>query len=116
MADESEKTVNELLTELVSNQAEQRAEVAALRNELAKSREPRHAPSSQVRSAEDLLADRMLEVEQHDFYCPGCGKLVDYQRECQGTGAAPHPPIEVVSTDEIKSGDEMQHTAAPSAY
>jgi hypothetical protein len=48
------------------------------------------------------------------FYCPGCGRMYGYQRECTGSSEAPHPPIEVVSTDEL-SGDPEGHTPAPSS-
>lgn len=48
------------------------------------------------------------------FYCPGCGKQVGYMKECTGKPEAPHPPIEVVPTDELASGDTSQHTPAPS--
>ena len=50
------------------------------------------------------------EVEEAPFYCPGCGRRYNYQRECVGREEAPHKAIEVVSTDELQ-GDE--HTAAP---
>lgn len=46
------------------------------------------------------------------FYCPGCGKRVQYQQTCTGRPDAPHPPIEVVPTDEL-SGDEEHFTKAP---
>jgi predicted RNA-binding Zn-ribbon protein involved in translation (DUF1610 family) len=48
-----------------------------------------------------------------DFYCPGCGRQYEYRQRCTGSLEQPHPPIEVVSTDELKSGDPSQHTAAP---
>jgi hypothetical protein len=51
------------------------------------------------------------DEEEAPFYCPGCGKRFQREGECTGTGEAPHPPIEVVSTDEL-SGEEG-HTAAP---
>lgn len=49
------------------------------------------------------------------YYCPGCGRRYGYQTECRGMSAAtPHPPIEVVSTDELKKGaDTDKHTPAP---
>lgn len=106
-------TTDELLSTLVENQAAQRAEIAALRNELAKSKQPAPVATTQILTPEELLARRMAEIEQHPFYCPGCGRLFDYQRECTGRPEAPHQPVEVVSTDEIKSGDPAQHTAAP---
>lgn len=46
------------------------------------------------------------------YYCPGCGKRSEAKGECTGTDAAPHAPIEYVSTKEL-AGDEAKHTAAP---
>lgn len=46
------------------------------------------------------------------FYCPGCGMRANYQKQCVGKPEAPHPPIEVVSTDELQ-GDPEKHTPAP---
>lgn len=62
--------------------------------------------------------DTMVESEQpvhndEPFYCPGCGRRYGYQRECTGRGEAPHPAIEVVSTDELHGDDTSKHTAAP---
>jgi hypothetical protein len=45
------------------------------------------------------------------YYCPGCGLRYEYPQKCTGKPESPHPPIEVVSTDEL-SGDNP--TAAPS--
>lgn len=53
-------------------------------------------------------------LEEAAFYCPGCGRRSDYQKECRGSDVAPHPPIEVVSTDEL-SGDPANHTPAPAS-
>jgi hypothetical protein len=53
----------------------------------------------------------MEHINQHDFYCPGCGLTYDYQQRCTGKLESPHPPIEVVSTDELKEGDTSKHTA-----
>lgn len=53
------------------------------------------------------------ETQEAPFYCPGCGRRWNYPTACQGTGTAPHPAIEVVSTDELKSDDPADHTAAP---
>lgn len=105
---------NAMLSQLIRSQSEQRAEIAALREELARSKAAPPAPPSQVQSAEDLLAARMQEVDAHDYYCPACGLLYDYPRECTGpfTGYG-HAPVEVVSTDELKSGDSAKHTPAP---
>lgn len=53
------------------------------------------------------------EKEYKDYYCPGCGRQYDYPQRCIGTGEAPHPPIEVVSTDELKGDNPENHTPAP---
>lgn len=67
----------------------------------------------------DTEATEATERE-HPFYCPGCGRVWNFLTECRGmTPAAPHPPIEVVSTDELKRtgdhehGDPVKHTPAP---
>lgn len=105
------------LADILKEQQAHRAEVAALRDELAKAKAAQTVPqpTSNAPTAEEALAARLAEIDQYPFYCPGCGALYKYQRECIGlSGAHPHPPIEVVSTDELKSGDDMTHTAAPS--
>jgi predicted RNA-binding Zn-ribbon protein involved in translation (DUF1610 family) len=52
--------------------------------------------------------------DESPFYCPGCGRRWNYRTECAGQSAGtPHPPIEVISTDEL-SGDPEKHTPAPS--
>lgn len=54
--------------------------------------------------------------QSHPFYCPGCGRRWNYPTECRGqSDTAPHPPIEVVSTDELDSDDPEDHTAAPAS-
>lgn len=56
-------------------------------------------------------------AQSHPFYCPGCGRRWNFQTECVGlTAATPHPPIEVVSTDELNDDSEegrAKHTPAP---
>lgn len=53
------------------------------------------------------------EATDAPFYCPGCGRRWKFMTECRGMNlAAPHPPIEVVSTDEL-TGDPEHHTPAP---
>lgn len=53
------------------------------------------------------------EVQSHPFYCPGCGRRWNFLTECRGQNtASPHPPIEVVSTDEL-TGDPSELTPAP---
>ena len=109
------QTTEQLLQQLLDEQREHRAEVAALRDEVNKSRTnpvPRPAPSVAL-SAEELQQQRADEIAEHDFYCPGCGRLFDRERECQGRPEAPHAPIEVVSTDELKGDDTSKHTVAP---
>lgn len=107
-----EPSVEELLKQLVAEQQEHREELAAMRAELAKAKTPA-APTAVRLSPEELLAARMDEVSQHSHYCPGCGLLYDYPQKCTGREEAGHSPIEVVSTDELKSGDPSKHTAAP---
>lgn len=54
-----------------------------------------------------------VATEEAPFYCPGCGRRFNYRTECEGKPVAPHPAIEVVSTEEL-SGDPANHTPAPS--
>lgn len=114
--DDAENTpvsTDDLIRQVLAEQQEHRAEVAKLRDELAQQKAAQKAPiapSANAPSPEDALAARMEEIGQHDFYCPGCGNLVDYQQRCTGKPESPHPPIEVVSTDELKSGDTSQHS------
>jgi hypothetical protein len=105
---------NDEILALARDFAEYRKEISELREELRKA-----APAvpkvlaGDLESEEDRLKLRLEEIAKHDFYCPGCGALKKWIQECTGTGAAPHPPIEVVSTDELK-GFPTGHTAAPS--
>lgn len=59
--------------------------------------------------------DRLIaERRAAPFYCPGCGKPSKVEVPCVGTRAAPHPSIEVVSTDELaEDNDPSGHTPAP---
>lgn len=108
------QSTDEMLRQLLAEREQDRASLREMREEIQRQRiAPRPTQSSVARSAEELQADRMEEIEQHDFYCPGCGALYDYRRPCNGTGEAPHPPIEVVSTDELKGDDPSKHTPAP---
>ena len=109
-----EQSIRDLLSSIAKEQASHRAEVAALREELNNQKQPATttvAPSATEQSPEALAEARANEVSEHDYYCPGCGKLVDYRQQCQGTPEKPHPPIEVVSTDELKQDDPSKHTA-----
>jgi hypothetical protein len=110
-------TTDDLLHQVLSEQQAHRAEVAQLRQELAAQKQQPQVVNVQAApqlSAEERIKARLEEMAKKAFYCPGCGKLSDYPRECVG-GEAGHPPIEMVSTDEIKSGDPSQHTAAPTS-
>lgn len=111
-------STDDLIRQVIAEQQQHRAEVAALRQQLDEQQQrhtPPPAPSNTPQSPEEALKARMEEVNQHDYYCPGCGKLVDYQQQCTGRGESPHPPLEVVSTDELKAGDTEKYTAAPSS-
>lgn len=51
--------------------------------------------------------------QSHPYYCPGCGRRWNFPTECVGqTPAAPHTPIEVISTREL-DGDPKDFTPAP---
>lgn len=93
--------------------AEYRAEVAALRQELQAHRPRTVQVAGPQETEQDRLDARLAAIAEHSHYCPGCGKLSKYPRECTGTPAGPHAPIEMVSTDEL-GGDPEKHTRAPS--
>lgn len=111
------QTTDDLLRQIIEEQANARRENVELRAELAKARStPPPAPSSAVLSPDVLAANRQAELQEHKFYCPGCGRLYNRERGCSGSGEAPHPEIEVVPVDEIlgeNAGDATLHTAAP---
>jgi hypothetical protein len=65
------------------------------------------APRTQETAAEPKPEKR----KDAPYYCPGCGRRYNYQRECTGYPASGHAPIEVVSTDELDGDGEP--TAAP---
>lgn len=112
--DAQEETTDDLIRQVLEQQKAHRAEVEALREQINRGRQaPRPQQSSVALSAEELAARRADEIAEHSHYCPGCGRLYDYQRECVGRGEAPHPAIEVVSTDELKGDDPSKHTVAP---
>ena len=110
------ETVEDQLRQLLAGQEEYRKEVAALRSDIAQSRANVAAPpqSANAPSPEEAAATRMAQVEQFPYYCHVCGRLYKRETECRGTAVAPHPPVEVVSTDELKQGDTSLHTPAPS--
>lgn len=65
------------------------------------------------RTGDDAPASDSARRDDAPFYCPGCGRRWNFPTECNGMSpAAPHAPIEVVSTDEL-DGDPEKHTAAP---
>ena len=108
------QTTDDLLRAVLAEQQQHRAEVANLREELAASKQASTVAQPQpsvALTAEDALAARMEEVGKHSHYCPACGLLYDYQQRCTGKAESPHPPVEVVSTDELKEGDPSKHTA-----
>lgn len=113
VAADSPQSTESMLTELLAAQKEHRAEVQQLRDELAASKVPAPQVNVQALNAEELATKRAAEIAAYPFYCPGCGRLYDYQRQCTGSGEAPHPAIEVVATDELTSGDPTTHTPAP---
>lgn len=114
------QSTDDMLRELLAGRAEDRAELAALRAQIDKAKAPPPRQTSSALSVEELQTQRAAEIAAHDYYCPGCGRLYDRERECTGRPEAPHAPLEVVSTDELKGddpnhpfGDESLHTAAP---
>ncbi|MDE2101932.1 MAG: hypothetical protein KGL39_32095 [Patescibacteria group bacterium] len=110
---ENKQSVEEMLAELIAAQREHRKEVSELRDELAKSKAPVQQVLGIVKTADQLREERFADIREHSHYCPGCGKLSHYPKECFGTATSPHPGIEMVSVEELLSGDESQHTAAP---
>lgn len=110
----AEQSTNDLLRQIIEEQQQHRAEVADLRKQIEAGRQVMPAPSATPLSPEERLAERMNDIAQHPYYCPGCGLLYDYPQRCTGKPESPHQPIEVVSTDELKTGDPKQHTVAPS--
>jgi len=75
----------------------------------------RHSTSTEgdaTEAAPEVTAEASTESPKDaPYYCPGCGLRYQYQQKCTGKPESPHPPIEVVSTDEIGTDKE---TAAPS--
>lgn len=123
--DGSETVSKSQIEQLLEMQKEQRAEIAALRESLAKAKAAPPPLTARAPSAEELQQERLRELAEHSHYCPGCGQVYDYQQRCQGTAEKPHPPIEVVSTDEVRNRPDPEndpagyvkwqegHTAAP---
>lgn len=110
---EQSQSTDELLRQLVKEQQESRAEVAELRARLQQPTAPFHPQPVNPATDEELQQQRLQEISQHPFYCPGCGALYDYRQRCTGKPEAGHPPIEVIPTEELLSGDPSKHTPAP---
>ena len=110
---EAPKSDSEILQELLQMQREHRAEVAKLREEVNASKRP--VPNVPVahKSADQLYEERMAEIRAHSHYCPDCGRLSTYMRECAGSSAdKPHPPRDMVSVEELLGDDPSAHTPA----
>lgn len=110
-SDAPPQTTDDLLRAILAEQEAHRAEVADLKQQITDSRPtpPPSAPTVNL-SPEDALAARMEEIGKHDYYCPACGLLYDYQQRCTGRSESGHAPVEVVSTDELKAGDASKHS------
>jgi len=65
--------------------------------------------ATEAKASTESQADTS-DTKDAPFYCPGCGRRYEYRQQCTGRPEAPHPPIEVVSTDELSVDT---HTAAP---
>lgn len=104
------QSTDDLLRHIIAQQQEHREEVASLREQINAQKQPVQAAPATNLSPEEALAARMDEINQHSHYCPGCGLLYDYQQRCTGRAESGHPPIEVVSTDELKAGDESKYS------
>jgi hypothetical protein len=109
----ADASVNELLQQLLSAQREHRAEVNALRQEISKNRAPSNNGPAILKTDDQLREERFADIRQHSHYCPGCGALSPFVKECTGKSEAGHPPILMVSTEELLSEDPTQHTPAP---
>lgn len=107
-------TQEDLLAQILEQQKAQRDEVAQLRAQIDKQKTPVPVVTQNAPSPEEALAVRLEEVRQHDFYCPACGNLVDYQQKCTGKyGTYGHAPTEVAPTTELTEGDPSGYTPAP---
>lgn len=93
--------------------ADFRKEIFTLRTELRQRAGQQVQIGGPTETVEDRTNKRLELIAQHSHYCPGCGQLYSYPQTCKGPkGGHPHPPIEVVSTEEL-GGDPANHTAAP---
>jgi len=93
--------------------AEYRAEVAALRKELQAHRPRQVQVAATTETPEQRHEARLEAIADSSHYCPGCGALGKYAQKCTGPAGSGHPPIEMVTTDEL-GGDPEKHTPAPS--
>ena len=105
-------TTDDILRAILAEQQQYRQQISELQTQINATKQPAPIALANAPSPEDALKARMLDVQEHDYYCPACGRLYDYRQKCTGSGDQPHSPIEVVSTDELKSGDTAKHTAA----
>lgn len=103
----------EEVQQLAAAFAEYRAEVAALRKELAAHRPRTVQVAATVETEEQRREARLAAIAEASHYCPGCGLLGNYPQKCHGLDASPHKALEMVPTEEL-SGDPANHTAAPS--
>lgn len=106
-------TTDDILRAILAEQQQYRQQISELQTQINATKTPAPVALANAPSPEEALKTRMLDVSQHDYYCPACGALYDYRQQCNGTGDQPHSATEVVSTDELKSGDATKHTAAP---
>lgn len=103
----------EEVTALAGMLAEFRREIHTLRAELRQRAGQQVQIAGPTETIEDRTNRRLEAIAQAKFYCPGCGLLYQYEKECTGPkGGHPHAPIEVVSTEEL-GGDPQDHTPAP---
>ncbi len=108
------QTTDDLLRELVAAQTTYRAEVAQLREMWEQSRLTTTVNRPTVFETPEQRQDKgMAEIAQHSHYCPACGRLSKYLRDCSGKLGQPHPTVEMVSTEELLSGDPATHTPGP---
>lgn len=103
-----------LMKEFRAEVAQFRQEQAAQAELLAKINRPRNTAKVEETEA-DRAAVRLADISEHEWYCPGCGRLADYQQRCNGEDSTyGHPAIEMVRTEEL-GGDPAHHTPAPAA-
>lgn len=103
-------------TEFGRIMAEFRKEIADLRREMASHRPRVQQVATETETPEMRQEARLQAIADSSHYCPGCGALGKYAQKCDGSGSPsghPHPPLEMVSTDEL-GGDPHDHTRAPS--